>query len=186
MSEQTAEPTTPRPEDSETARDVIDAARAILEQGEDMLGRLDSKTFSTISDVAFKASIGGHYRHCLDHFTAFLRALDSNFLDYDQRDRDPRIETDSQFALEETRRIRKQFDRLAESALQTQIVCRCQVHYDLPSPECDSTLGRELVYVVAHAIHHYALISVLARLSDIELPAHFGVAPSTVAYETSR
>ena len=46
-----------------------------------------------------------------------------------------------------------------------------------------STFGRELVYAIAHAIHHYALISVMARLLDVRLPPHFGIAPSTVAHE---
>ena len=52
------------------------------------------------------------------------------------------------------------------------------------SPLTLSTYGRELVYAIAHAIHHYALISVMARLLEVVLPAHFGVAPSTVAHQS--
>jgi len=43
-----------------------------------------------------------------------------------------------------------------------------------------STVARELNYVVAHAIHHYALIAVIAGISGIRLPREFGVAPSTL------
>ena len=39
-----------------------------------------------------------------------------------------------------------------------------------------------MVYSIAHAIHHYALISVMARLMEVKLPMNFGVAPSTVAH----
>ena len=47
-----------------------------------------------------------------------------------------------------------------------------------------SSLGRELVYAIAHAIHHYALISIMARLMEARLPENFGVAPSTVTHQT--
>jgi hypothetical protein len=50
------------------------------------------------------------------------------------------------------------------------------------SPLTGSTFGRELVYCIAHAIHHYALISIMARLMEVKLPEHFGFAPSTVAH----
>jgi hypothetical protein len=54
------------------------------------------------------------------------------------------------------------------------------VHGD--SSVTGSTYGREFVYSIAHAIHHYALISVMARLTQTELPPGFGVAPSTLAH----
>ena len=43
-----------------------------------------------------------------------------------------------------------------------------------------------MVYAIAHAIHHYALISVMSRLMDANLPEHFGVAPSTVAHNAGQ
>ena len=49
-----------------------------------------------------------------------------------------------------------------------------------------STFGRELVYAIAHAIHHYALISIMAGLMGAKLPKHFGVAPSTVAHNAKQ
>jgi len=48
--------------------------------------------------IAFNASIGGHYRHCLDHFTSLLRGLDAEAVDYDHRERDARIESQPGFA----------------------------------------------------------------------------------------
>ena len=61
---------------------------------------------------------------------------------------------------------------------------RCEVSYAHgDSPVTGSTFGREMVYAIAHAIHHYALISIMARLMEVSLPEHFGVAPSTVAQQ---
>ena len=45
-----------------------------------------------------------------------------------------------------------------------------------------STVGREIMYVVAHAVHHYALIGIMGGLMGLKMPAGFGVAPSTAKY----
>jgi hypothetical protein len=39
------------------------------------------------------------------------------------------------------------------------------------------------MYVVAHAVHHYALIGVMAGVMGMSLPAGFGVAPSTLKHQ---
>ncbi len=70
--------------------------------------------------------------------------------------------------------------------LDAPVSARCEVSYDHGnSPVTGSTYGREFVYAIAHAIHHYALVSVIARLMNVELPSDFGVAPSTVVYRKS-
>jgi hypothetical protein len=130
------------------------------------------------------ASIGGHYRHCLDHFRSFLRALDSNEVDYDHRDRDRRVESDPTFALAQTRQIREALVQIAPIDLGRSVQTRCEISYvHGRSPLTKSTYGREIVYAIPHAIHHYALISIMARLMDLNLPPQFGIAPSTVAYQ---
>jgi len=61
---------------------------------------------------------------------------------------------------------------------------RCKVSYIAgASPLAESTLGREAMYAVVHAIHHYALISVMCHLLEIPLPEGFGVAPSTLKHQ---
>ncbi|MDB6019564.1 MAG: DinB family protein [Pedosphaera sp.] len=163
---------------------ILAAAISILLQGEDLLGALTSEIFTRKNPMVFNASIGGHYRHCLDHFTSLMRSLDKDEVDYDHRDRDVHIETNPEFALNVTREIRKLLEQLNPKMLVRTVTARCEVSYEhCDSPRTHSSYGRELVYGIAHAIHHYALISVMARLMDVKLPAHFGVAPSTVAHQ---
>lgn|GEM_PF-94318 len=165
------------------ARRILAAALEILDQGERLLGALDPETFASRVPVAFNASIGGHYRHCLDHFTSLLRGLDTDRVDYDHRERDPRLENEPGFALNLTRQVRAQLQQVSPDRLATRITARCEVSYAHgDSPVTQSTFGRELVYAIAHSIHHYALISVMARLQNATLPPNFGVAPSTVAH----
>lgn len=176
------------PEDQfDDARRIVNAAVAILVQGEDLLRALSTETYTRRVPLAFNACIGGHYRHCLDHFTSLLRGLDADTVDYDHRERDVRIESQPDFALSLTRQMRAQLERLPLGALDAQVRARCEVSYAHgDSPVTGSTFGRELVYAIAHAIHHYALISVMARLMEAKLPEHFGVAPSTVAHNAKQ
>ena len=163
---------------------ILQAAASILEQGEQLLTSLTVDHFARKVPVAFNASIGGHYRHCLDHFTSVVRSLGSELVDYDDRERDPRIETEPEFALETTRRLRSSLAGVSPERLHQPVAARCEVSYDHGhSPLTHSSLGRELVYCIAHAIHHYALIAVMARVLGARLPEHFGIAPSTVAYQ---
>jgi len=166
------------------ARRILEAAIAILVQGEGLLRALSADSYTRRVPAAFNACIGGHYRHCLDHFTSLLRGLDTDEVDYDHRERDARIEAEPDSALVLTKRLRAQLEQLPPAALDTPVRARGEVSYAHgDSPVAGSTFGREMVYAIAHAIHHYALIAVMARLMDVPLPNHFGVAPSTVAHQ---
>ena len=171
-------------ERSKDARRILDAAAAILAQGEDLLRALSADNYTRRVPLAFNAWIGGHYRHCLDHFTSLLRGLDADEVDYDHRERDVRVESQPDFALALTRQMRARLEQLPPGTLGAPMNARCEVSYAHgDSPVTGSTFGREMVYAIAHAIHHYALISIMARLMDVKLPEHFGVAPSTVAHQ---
>jgi uncharacterized damage-inducible protein DinB len=179
-----SEPAPLRAPENPDFRRILSAAVDILRQGEDLLEVLSVEAYTRKLPIAFNGSIGGHYRHCLDHFTSLLRSFEGEVVDYDHRERDPRIERDPEFALGLTRQMRAVLEHLDPGSLTKPVNARCEVSYDHgDSPVTRSSLGRELVYAIAHGIHHYALISVMARLMEAELPAHFGVAPSTVAHQ---
>lgn len=155
----------------------------VLRQGQSLLEALDAPTYAARVEGAFNASIGGHYRHCLDHFQSLLDALDGDEVNYDNRKRDARIENDREFALIETRRVFRGCDSIPPEWLRRTIMVRCKVSYLADeSPTIPSTLGREIMYAVAHAVHHYALIGVMCGMLQIPLPSDFGVAPSTVKH----
>lgn len=162
---------------------MVEAAVDFLGQGEALLLVVAPENFTHKFAAVFGASIGSHYRHCLDHFVCLLNGKELGMVDYDQRERDAQIETQPSCALEATRRIRSALRAMETRVLDRSISTRCSVSYrGSASPVTRSTLARELVYAVTHGIHHYALISVMARLLDAELPPEFGVAPSTIAH----
>lgn len=158
----------------------------VLRQGLVLLDRVDNATYAARLAVACDASIGAHYRHSLDHFRCLERALADGVVDYDLRERDPGLESDRERARAETERLLAAFaaDRLPDAARAVTVrgrVCAA----DERVPEVVSTWGREWMYAVAHTIHHYALIGVLCRLQHADLPAAFGVAPSTLRHHAT-
>jgi uncharacterized damage-inducible protein DinB len=163
---------------------ILRGVAEVLRQGETLLCALDDTAYTTRIPGAYNASVGGHYRHCLDHFQSLIDSLDADEVNYDHRKRDPRIETERAFAMSETRRIFQGIESIPDEWLTRPVLARSKVSYgDEEAPVMPSTIGRELMYAVAHAIHHYALIGMMCGMHGVPLPAGFGVAPSTLQHQ---
>jgi hypothetical protein len=78
---------------------LLDSVIETLSQGETLLQELDDRAYTRRLPVAFNASIGGHYRHCLDHFSSLLNAVSEGDLNYDVRERGTAVEHDRFAAL---------------------------------------------------------------------------------------
>jgi hypothetical protein len=164
-----------------------EAITEVLRQGESLLNSLSDEDYTRKLTAVFGSTVGGHYRHCLDHFQSLLLGLDADEINYDHRERNPRIENDRKFALTETHRILSAFGSIPTPFLGCPVNVRSKVNYESDAALLiASTVGREFMYVVAHAIHHYALIAVMCGILDVPVPAGFGVAPSTLKYHAAQ
>ena len=109
------------------------------------------------------------------------------WLFYDHRRRDARLEDHREVALAETRRLRQACEKIPPLALELPINVQSRVSYEgESSPLSASSVGRELMYAVAHAIHHYALLAVMCGLLGVRLPFGFGIAPSTLQHQAAQ
>jgi hypothetical protein len=163
---------------------LIDSVIEVLNQGETLLGEIDSESYVRKLPAAFNASIGGHYRHCLDHFRSLLDAAVAGDLNYDHRERGTLVESDRFAALNGTRALREAYQRLSAGCLDRELDVTCKTSYAANGSQVSlSTVGREIMYVVAHAVHHYALIGIMGGLMGLKMPAGFGVAPSTMKHQ---
>lgn len=141
---------------------------------------------NTVSSLVPGSTVGKHLRHLHDHFRILLDAAVSpdNEVDYDSRGRNMPMETSIPVAL-------KEFCTLRERLLdQNQHIHRVpssdlplRLSATTPHPlQFHTSFGRELWFASLHAIHHYALIRVIVTGElGLQLPADFGVAPSTIA-----
>jgi hypothetical protein len=167
-------------ESSELVQSVLET----LAQGESLLSDLTDEEYTHKLPVAFNASIGGHYRHCLDHFRSLLDAARDGDLNYDHRERGTLVESDRFAALNATRELRTGYEQLDSIFLMRPINVTCKTSYATNGSQVSpSTVGREIMYSVAHAVHHYALIGFMAGVMDLAMPPGFGIAPSTIKHQ---
>ncbi len=156
--------------------------RQCLREGEDLLDMLDDETYGRCVPAVMNASVGGHYRHTLDHFRSLLEAEHAGVVDYDRRVRGTEIESDRVAAVAETQRLTELLELLPAGWSDRNINVRTLACYGRgASGGTRSTAGREAIFCVMHAVHHYALIRVICGLLGQPLAGNFGVAPSTVA-----
>jgi hypothetical protein len=167
-----------------TSSELIESVLETLRQGETLLVDISDETYTCKHPLVFSASIGGHYRHCLDHFQSLLASAASGELNYDHRQRNTLVENDRFAALNATRELLKNFKRLDVTVLSLRLVVTCKTSYATTGSQVSSsTFGREIMYSVAHAVHHFALIGVMGGLLNLQLPSGFGVAPSTLKHQ---
>jgi uncharacterized damage-inducible protein DinB len=126
--------------------------------------------------------IGAHVRHCLDLVEALLAAAGDGHLDYDRRQRGSAVERERAAALRDIDRLDAALGRLPEAAMASRIVVSSLLSPEGPPARMESTLGRELAYVISHTTHHNALIGWLVRAFGAEVPLRFGYAAATLAW----
>jgi uncharacterized damage-inducible protein DinB len=163
---------------------MVVAARDVLEQGLRLLELVDEK-YPVMASVPFESSIGRHYRHVLEHFQCLLQGVASGEVNYDSRQRNPRIEQESAYAGAVTREVLAQLECWTENTLQQRCTTISTVAYHVDVPAAiSSNLARELVYCIGHAIHHYAIIRLLCSHLGVPVSSEFGYAPSTLKFQS--
>lgn len=154
-----------------------------------LLSELDA-VLAAVSDAQYvqkpvgviDSSLGGHVRHCLDHIGAVLVGAEVGEIDYDQRERGTVVETDRRAARELITRLIGQLAELEDEAIGRTVRLTAMVTSDGLPVRVGSTIGRELVFVLSHTIHHNALVAAMCRTLGVALPPRFGYAPATIAH----
>lgn len=156
---------------------------AIIQQGMDLIAALDNDTYQAKPQVFASSSIGAHYRHHLEHIQLLLDGA-QHTIDYDRRQRDPRVETDVHFAIERTKEVVTRLRQLTQEDLNAPVtVVHQSCMEEIQRPDCSSTLGRELLFVLSHAVHHYALMGIINQvIGKAPCDESFGIMPSTLSY----
>lgn len=127
-----------------------------------------------------RASVGQHVRHTLEFFECLLEG--GRFVNYDERKRDILVESSSDHAIVT---IDKVIRNLEDVTKDFPLVLKAGLPSSSSQPlQVSSSLSRELLYVLEHAIHHMALIRILIKDEepDFVLEESFGVAYSTLTH----
>ncbi len=160
---------------------LIRANIFFLDQAQRLLANMDDQVYATQSGKVFGASLGQHLRHCLDHYASFLGGLSLMKIDYDHRERDEKLETSTEYASGLMRGLKNDLlelnDRDAASEVLVKMDCGGgdQGWYQ-------STLGRELQFLVSHTVHHFAMMTGMCQERGLAVERGFGIAPSTLRH----
>ncbi|MCB1237089.1 MAG: hypothetical protein KDM91_18620 [Verrucomicrobiae bacterium] len=163
------------------------ACERFLGQARTLTLELDSARYSAPHANCFGGSIGGHIRHCLEHFEQFRAGLESGDIDYDARQRGTPEESDPARATDRLGELAEWFARQEEDGgIAPNRPVRVRVDCGTGS-ECreGSTVGRELQFLVSHTVHHFAIIAIMCEAQGIRVSPDFGIAPSTLKHQRS-
>ena len=159
-------------------------AERVLRDAEVYLDRIDEEIYRMPLDLLFGASIGQHTRHFIEFYRCLLTQIDQSprVVNYSKRERDLAIESEPSVAKRHIQEISSLLLGLEENEA---CELECNDHIDGPVQHVSSNLERELLYNIEHTIHHLAIIKIgLAAVApSIDIPEHFGVAPSTIRHK---
>lgn len=164
---------------------LIGACVRVLEQGLELLEQIDDRLYADACVFPLQSGVGGHFRHCIDFCQSFLAGLASGRIDYERRERDALVERDRAFAATKLRIVISELRSLTGSCRDARVLVSLEgVAYDSgeSSRWCNSTIERELQFLLSHTVHHYALVALALRLQGFEPGEEFGVAPSTLKF----
>lgn len=154
-----------------------------LSQAERLVGGLDDDLFSRPAEGFYRSTIGGHLRHCLDHYDSFSNGLAEGKVDYDHRMRLPELESETAKALAKTQEVSAALKALSEDSTAGDLLVKMDCGLSAVGWQ-PSTVGRELQFLVSHTVHHFAMIGGICRELGVALESDFGVAPSTVRHRS--
>ena len=188
------------PHSSLEFKHVIRGNIEAIHQGIDLISALSDEQYVHIASPYVSSSIGAHFRHVVDMYSALMTSDSeqqvSDIVDYDVRRRGALIEKRRDIAIEELRSLEDWITQLTNNASEASnvgdaIVKQKQQSISLKSEvtlsdSCsvivETSLIRELIFVGSHAVHHYALINVIAKLQGVTLSGSLGIAPATATF----
>lgn len=155
---------------------LLKSIRHSLDELTDLLNQLSDNDYSKSCLALSNATIGEHTRHILEMFQCLQNGYDSGIINYDNRERNNRIQTETEFA--------KQCITEIKTGLQSDNkIMFLEQFIDGLTMRIQSNYYRELLYNLEHCVHHQALIKVaVLQFENVLVNDNFGVARSTIEY----
>lgn len=143
------------------------------------LNHLGETNYSKSLDILSQSSLGQHFRHIIEFYQILKKSTKSGIINYDKRERHKDLEECLNAANIATAEIINWLEKDIDDRY-------LKLRQMSSGSTLDSSLKRELQYVYEHTTHHMAIIKIAMRSinPDLELNGSFGVADSTVAYQS--
>lgn len=164
---------------------AISAISSIVEQANHVLSQLEPYDYRRQLPEFEGSTLGQHFRHILEFFQCLEKGVNgSGTIDYASRERNLLYE-DSPMVTAAA------FSAFAEILpfldVEKQVEVRAEFGGD-ERPGYTSTVGRELLFVYDHAIHHLAIIKIglYCHFPQVQTDKDLGLSPSTIKARRSQ
>ena len=157
-----------------------DGCRISIERCELILQHIDDGEFTHRPNG--HSSIGEHMRHVVEMYRCFLISWKKGPVQYDNRPRDPELETSQDIMSASLADIRQSLEAFDAEAMKQPVILEMQCSEDVAPNQVPSRVDRELAHLSGHTMHHIAHIALLADMQGIQLPKGLGLAFSTQAH----
>lgn len=155
----------------------------ILQQVANLVKQIDDNHYSEQLDLLSKNTIAKHVRHILELYVQLMAGLTQNEINYEKRERNLLLEHNRNYTIDFINDLKTSILSL-ETNLET-VQLRTLIQND--ELLVITSLERELVYNIEHAIHHMAIMQIACNhcFKYIVLEKNFGVAYATVQYNNT-
>jgi len=155
---------------------IIPSIHNSLNELIDLLDQLSDDAYATPCAELSNATIGEHMRHIIEMFQCLEKQYEFGIINYDNRERNRRIQTEVNFAHAKIIEIKENLLKPDKKLELRQIIDGAEIRIE-------SNYLRELLYNLEHCIHHQALIKVaILKQPELIVNENFGVARSTIEY----
>ena len=155
---------------------LLPSIQNTLNELSNLLAQLSNDDYAQPCLALSNSSIGEHTRHSIEMFQCLEFQYECGIVNYDNRKREKKIETDTVFAIEALKEVIKNLNKPNKKIILQQII-------DGEELNIESNYDRELLYNLEHCIHHQALIKVaVLQNNNVTIDANFGIARSTIEY----
>jgi uncharacterized damage-inducible protein DinB len=162
---------------------MIESQLIILQQAKHYLASVSELQYTQVITPTFMSSAGAHMRHILDHYYSVINGFPEGLIDYDKRSRGGVVESSPKAAQEAIEAISTFLKSLTTEQLQKTVQLSTEISVvDKQVAIVDTTLGREIIFVGSHAVHHLATIKHIAQAQEVEVEGDLGIAPATATF----
>lgn len=154
------------------------AIESVVHQIKELLLQLEAHQYRRPLDEFDGSSLGQHFRHILEFFQCLEAGLEAGMVDYASRKRNLMYEDQPGLAAQAFSDVMDTLGRFPDT-----YVLEVKAEFGgLERPVYQSCLGRELLFIYDHAIHHLAIIKIGLRCQfpSIQVDRNLGISPSTL------
>lgn len=160
------------------------ASAEIISQIIEITNQLSNDEFKYPIPVLSGNTYGKHVRHIIEFYNCLLTGFENGVVDYDSRSHNTLTENNKLIATAELENILKNISNLENKQMLLKVDYSQTGYFS----HIQTSFDRELVYNLEHAIHHMALmkIAVQSICPNIILPENFGIAYSTINFQSAK